>query len=80
MSGRYWVERKTIFSFMTDVVVSPTTFLSHTPSSDKVILRVQSKIPTANAFVGTAHMRALRSQRNAQGQQMHSQMQTGSQM
>lgn len=40
-----------------DVVVLPTTFHSHTPSSDKVILRVQSKIPTANLYVGTAHMR-----------------------
>lgn len=68
------------FSFMTGVAVSPTTFHSHTPSLDKVMLRVQSKIPTANAYVGTAHMRALRPQRSAKRKQMHSLKQMGPQL
>jgi len=65
---------------MTGVAVSPTTFHSRTPSSDRVMLRVRSKIPTANAYVGTAHMRALRPQRSAKGKQMHSLMQLLSQL
>ncbi len=43
-----------------DVAVSPTTFHFHTPSLDKATWRVQSKIPTANASVASAHMRYRR--------------------
>lgn len=39
------------------VVVSLTTFHSHTPSLDRATLSVQSEIPTANAYVESAHMR-----------------------
>lgn len=62
------------FSFMTDVAVSPTTFHFHTPSLVKAISRVRSKIRTANAYVRTAVMRALRPQRSVK--QTHSLMQT----
>lgn len=66
------------FSFTTDVAVSPTTFLFHTPSLGKAMWRVLSKIPTANGSVASADMRALSSQRSAEKEQMHSQMLTDS--
>lgn len=66
------------FSFMTGVAVSPTTFHFHTPSLDKAMWRVPSKIHTASACVASARMRVLRSQRSAKRKQMHSLTQTQS--
>lgn len=76
MSGRRWVERKMTFSSTTGAGVSPTTYRFHTPSLEKDMWRVQSETPTANASVGSAHMRVLRSQRSAKREPMHSLMQT----
>eukprot|EP00064_Thunnus_orientalis_P005586 superscaffoldBa00000553_g5600 len=59
--------------FVTCVAVLPVTFHFHTPSLVKAMLRVRSKIRTANVYVGTAVMRALRSQRSVK--QTHSLMQ-----
>lgn len=80
MFGRPSGGIKMTFSFMTGVVVSPTTSLFHTPSLDTAMLRVQLKIPTANAYVESAHMRVLRPQRSAKRRQMHSPMQEVSQL